>query len=358
MTREPDRQLEDVARRRITRLLDAVDVGPPPAVPQDHDLPVLDLGVLARDPRPRRRVVVAIAAAVAVLLGVGVAVTLQRGRDDPGPADDGAGNPVPRLVPDHMPAGLEPSGTAELPLPADDLDPGRIDVTVFGAGPGRLGRFWPAVGVVVVEDETVGMDGRDVPIGEGQGRAGSSTAHNDVGLAEGTGVVWCSWDVTAELEVTLVDWFGSQFLFEDVCGRASVDESGDVDLDDLGAALPDDYEPLGTLRDAAFGGGSPYASRDAEGHVASYGSTDGGFLEVTTVAHDPGGVDVARWMANALEAVEVRGHEGWIAETPSPDGSTVTVLWPEAPGVLGVVRAVDVDRDEVLAVANGLRPAT
>jgi len=415
MTTDLDPRLEDAARRRLTRLLDAIDVGPAPVTPRATADParsidpsgpfdpfdpidpsgpidpfgasapgvpsepgdatvaagaarhptVLDLGTFpARRRAPlRRRAVVGVAAAVAFVLGVAAAVALQPdgGGTPPGREPDtsvDAGD-VPRLVPDRLPEGIEPFEAAELPLPADRLDYGRTDVTVYADTAGTLD-----LGVIVVADETVGMGGTETTVRGGPGRTGTSSEANDIGIPEVPGgFEWVSWSESVDVEVTLAS---RSLPAEDLAALA---ESAEVDgttvrLPDLPAGLTEQ----GVLEGMPFGGAS-YVPGAADGWYDTYyrpiSPTPGVTLEnpMAQVAtfHDPDGRAAAaiRWMVDARFApLPVRDGDAWVAETSTVDDQrTVTVVWEEAPGVIAVVQAAEIGIDEVLDLVEGLAPA-
>lgn len=348
MTPDPDPRLEDVARRRLTALLDAIEVGPPPAPPRSgDDGPVVHLGDLPGrgQPRRRHRTLVAVAALVAFVLGVGVAVVLRSAGGDgssPPGAETGT-TEVPHLVPGHLPDGAQPLYGTRLPMPAEELSPGSAAVTVYGR-PGVEDPFAEGdLAVIVVEDETIGMTGTETVVRGGYGRFGESSEANDLGLemwAVGD-FRWVSWTETPDVEVTLAS---HSLAVPDL--RALAEEA---EVEGTTVELPASFqvlEPVGALRDLTFGGPA-LVPGTAEGWYDVYSRTDAGPpeanpttppLEVVTFTATADELLAIRWMIDA-QPFPVRGFDGWIGmPADAVDAGQVTVLWEEVPGVIAITR--------------------
>jgi len=100
-------------------------------------------------------------------------------------------------------------------------------------------------------------------------------------------------------------------------------------------------------------GAVPPVPMSAAGHAAAYQSGDQ-VAYLVTYAADAGDLAVARYLGDADRPVDVRGHGGWVGETPAGDAVVRTVVWQEAPGVIGILRSTE-DEATLLAIADGLR---
>ena len=367
MLRDLDPPMDATTRRRLTRLIDAIETGPPPSLDEleravEPHLQMVSDNRAADRPSSRRRrapVVAGIAAALALL--VGAALVLRNG-DDGGTDVSNDPDDVPRLVPDReeVPPGIDTTShyAVDLPLGADDVDPGVTTVTVYGDPDAADPTATNELAVIVVEDETMGMDGDPTTVRGHEGRTGTSSAFNDIGLADQTaGITWLLWDETADLEVTL-----ASRTFDEATLRAVAEglvvEGTTVHLGELPAELPGPLEPVGSLPDMPFTA-SPVAPGSAVGHMVIYGSAAGPWLQLGTVAGDERTMTAIRWMTRAQQPVEVRGTDGWIGESPLYTGGTTTiVVWQESPDVVAIVAGGALPRDEVLHVAETLRTAS
>jgi hypothetical protein len=367
MLRDLDPPMDDTTRGRLTRLIDAIETGPPPNL---DDLVVADRpgrivgdgGPMAPGHRRRAPLVVGIAAAVALL--VGVALVLRSSSDDDGDADvSNDPGDVPRLVvdPTAVPAGFadDVPYAADLPLGPDQVDPGTTTMTLYG-DPGLADPVLDVeLAVIVVEDETMGMDGTPTTVRGHAGRRGTTSEFNDIGLADQeAGINWLLWDETDDVEITLASRHLDPTTLDEIAATLQVD-GADVRLGSLPRTVTSVLEPIGNLDGVPFLG-APYASGIAPGHTAFYGSVAGGpTLQVATYVGDERNLAAIRWMARAEDPVELRETQGWIGQAPLDDGGVMTtVVWEEAPGVLAVVQAGGMTADEALGIAGSLRAAS
>jgi hypothetical protein len=366
MLRDLDPPMDDPTRVRLGRLIDAIETGPPPSLDElaDREQGISHLQIVsdnqpgAREPRRTGMLaVVGIAAALALILGAALVLR------DRGPSDDDVSNDpavVPRLVldPDRIPdvMATAPAFAADLPLPADQVSPGTATVAVYGDPAAEDPIDAANLAIIVVDDETIGLDGDPVTLRGHEARLGDSSQANDVGIAEQTRHFrWVSWHETEDVEITLAS---RTLRLEELMALADglVVDRHAVRLGALPATLSGPLEPLGTLAGMPFDG-APYAPGTAPGHVVFYGS-DGPWLSITTFDGDPRQLDVIRWMTGATQPVVVRDTEAWFAQTAVGDGVLAfTVVWQEAPGVIAVLQTDDAS-DDVLGLADGLRTAT
>jgi hypothetical protein len=364
MLRDLDPPMDDTTRLRLGRLIDAIETGPPPSL-DDLEQGGTHLQIVGDNqpaaPRDRRRralVVTGIAAALALV--VGAALVLRDGDDDTDVSNDP--DDVPRLVvdPEAVPSGVDITThyAADLPLGADEVDPGITTVTVYGdpAADDPVARG--DLAVIVVEDETMGMDGEPTTVRGHEGRSSSSSEFNDIGLADQPSGISCLlWDETDDLEITLASRTFDLATLRAIAAGLVV-EGRRVRLGELPGDLPGPLEPVGSLPDMPFTG-SPYAPGSAVGHLVMQGNVEGSWVQVGTFAGDQRTMAAVRWMARATQPVEVRGREGWTGESSLDTGGTTSVVvWQEAPGVVAIVQAAGMSPDETLHTAETLRTAS
>jgi hypothetical protein len=297
-------------------------------------------------PSPVPRLVAA--AVLVVALAASGALLLTRGDDDattiPGGRDD-----VPRLVLGGDTGGLAPTGAADQPLTGVDAGDAAA-LTLYGAGGDDP--FADAGLIVVVPGPggTVDDKGDPVTVRGHQGRISAGTRPGALNL---------SWEEAPDHVIAL----GSHGIDRDqllavaeglaVAGRS-------VTLGDLPATVPD-LRQVGRTFDLPFGLTLPIP-RSAPGHLAAYQDTAADrFAMVATFQGDADDIAALRWLTEADDEVEVRGHRAWTGayapNAEAPGTQLRTVLWEEAPGVVVVVQSSE-DERTVLDWAEHLRPAT
>jgi hypothetical protein len=296
--------------------------------------------------RPSRMPQLLAAAAVIVVIGLVAALLAGRGDD---PAELATGGPVeiPRLVPDQVPAGMEPTGRFDLPLLVGRAG-GLLDMWVYG----DAGASDPFAGgdLAVLLARSTDSDGSAIELGgeplEVNGRPASI---EEDGLP---GTISLSIDFG---DGTLVGVASTTLGADELIGVAE-----QVGLDDGGAImLPEDpagLELVGHTPDASFINlGMPLPMRT--GYLVGYQDDDdlGRAFLVGAVGGDEEALLVARWgLGKTARRVDLRGTTGWIG-TPFEDG--ISVVWEEAPGVLVGVTSGLTETD-TLAAIESLRPAT
>jgi hypothetical protein len=364
MLRDLDPPMDGTTRGRLTRLIDAIETGPAPSLDELRDGAARPLQIVTGDRGPagarrpgRTPLVVGIAAAVALLLG---ALAVLRASDDDEGRVSNDPDDVPRLVPDPatLPDGLDPAYAVDLPVPAADLGPGSATVTLYGDAEAAASGGPVAdadLAVIVVQDETIGLGGSTTSVRGREGRSGTSSDANDVGIAVTDDFVWLSWDETDEVEVTLASRRLGHEALATIAEDLTVDGST-VRLGDLPAGV--DGTEIGSLPDIPFAG-LPYASASDPGHAFYYGLVIGTSTLVQTFVGDSSDLLVARWMSGADQPITIRGHSGWYGESTGVFQSTAqTLLWEEADGVIGVIQTAGMSQDDLVQLANDLHPAT
>jgi hypothetical protein len=364
MLRDLDPPMDDTTRRRLTRLIDAIETGPAPSLDDlregvDRPLQIVRDNRHGGPRRPGRTpLVVGIAAALAML--VGAALVLRTGRDDTDGDVSNDLDDLPRLVPDAatLPAGFDPAFAVDLPLPADALDPGTTAVTLYG-DPDAAGSGAPVadadLAVIVVQDETIGLGGSTTRVRDRDGRSGTSSDANDVGIAVSDGFAWLTWDETESVEVTLA----SRRLTADALAAIAEDLTVDgptVRLGTLPAGV--DGTAIGALPEMPFSG-IAYAGVSDPGYAFYSGRVDGPSTLVATFGGNTSELTVARWMSGADRPVTVRGRDGWFGESVGVFGAAAQVLlWQESDGVIGIVQTAGMTQEQVVRIADALHPAT
>jgi hypothetical protein len=301
--------------------------------------------------RPGRRLAVGAAVGVLVAAATAAAVIVGSGGGE-SPTTAAVSGAVPVLVAESLPEGLEPTGAVELPLAGAERGPEHLTVMLYG-DPGTLDPTASAdLGVSVLRAEQVfpaGV-GRELTV---RGRPGWVST-------DGAGRMALTWEeAPGVLALVTSGTLGEADLIAVADGLGFSADHAQVDPTFVPAGLT----LLGTMSDAGLTGAlAPAVLPDtASGHVVAYHDASAGVLLVTTVRADTEEAAVLRWMAGrAVGAVEVRGRSGWLAiqENGTADGATLyTVVWEESPGVYGVVSS-SLEEDALLAVAEGLRPAS
>jgi hypothetical protein len=394
--RDPDPRIDDATRRRLTRLVDAIDVGPAPTLDDLIDLTEATSGtaetglpsyvgnngsdngqhgrhelVTARRQLPKRTLLAGIAAVIALLLA---ALAVLHDGPDGGPtniADDPHRNVPPLLIePGAVPAGLELQGAIDLPPEFDQLMD-HATVTLYGTdGPDDpLGAGDLAVAVVTAHDEpTVGEKGTPMTVRGHQGWVGSAgAAYDGLGIVVGehAPLSWVRWRENATTDIALM----SRTLTAETLTSVAEDLTVEGRRVDLGT-VPDDVGDIeiGHISDLRFDmttpyalnfGPTPYAPGYAAGHSSYYGTMNTIDALVATYTGDECDLAVARWMAAASRAVVVRGRRGW---TSRADSGLVPIvdatLWEESDGMIGLVAVAEMPGGAGLTVAEALVEAT
>jgi hypothetical protein len=329
---------------------------PPPAhglgAGGDHHLPA------AVDPTSRRGLRgrmdgparwLAVAAVAALVAGVAAIVVRE-----PRPGVN-SGQPG-YLVPERAPAGMELAHAAVLDG-SGAADAVRADIAVYG-DPGAADPWaGPVLSVFRQRDVddtstpamnepaaavTIEVDGHEAVLRP-------ATSGSGAGADEAWQVEWTDAD-----DRVLVS--GGQGVTRDEVTAAA----GAVDDDEIAAdGLPDGFVslaegPLDSAVDPMALVSLPYTS----GLVVTYrppGSADDGpFVGVLQRPGSAESVDLLRFAFPDSEAIEVRGHHAVVGRR---DGHAA-VQWLEPDGQLVTVWGAGVDEDDVLAVAEGLRPAS
>jgi len=355
--------LDDLAARGADTLVaeDAPPATEPLVRPEPMAVP-LDQSAVRGGRRVRRRRLLA-AAVVAVLVAVAGAVTAAT-RDD-GRPDVSSGGQPDHLLPGWLPPGFEPAHAIGIP---DAAATGfGVDIAVYGDP--DTDDPWSAtlvVGHIVADEELLGglpADGEVVTVAGHDARLRETDGFLDGGPGPGWEVGW---------EVDDGRLFVSGSLTRDEVLAAAAAASAEPAVDASG--LPDGYEELarGPFVD------SPLFTSLFEGAVEESGGDDTG-LAVTyadaaatdtvrtgvVVAQRRGpasAVDLLRlWLPDA-DATTVRNRHAVIGRGSEPPGSAgedgvVAVQWAEPEGQLVTVVGFGVPEDDVLQVAEGLRPA-
>lgn len=322
-------------------------------------------------PGPNHRPLLAAAAAVLVVVAIAAAALALRAYDDADVSTDPDG--IPRLVLGDPPEGLPATGAVDLPLAAgedDDMFPPAavaIYETTLPDDPATVAGLMVMTlsrgdGVELTDGETVTV----------RGKPGSVTEDELLGLSVG-------WEEEPGVLVVVGtrDQVGRDAL---LAVAADGTFAGGTFSPGPVAAGSEPPDLVGSIDDFDMWSGSPI-SRSAVGHMVGYQSDDdiGRLVSVTSFASTDGDIAVVRWVAGATEPTEVRGHDAWLGSqtfetsssgSGSSDGSSDggseeqvtsdtmrTLVWEEAPDVYVVLRASGVTEDELLDLAEDLRPA-
>lgn len=320
-----------------------------------------ELELPAPRPRPRRRRAVrpkawpavgVAGAAVAVLIAAVLAVAARSGDDAGRPATSMATG-MPVLIPDPTPDGFEPTGATELPRAATDRGPEHLTVMAFGHADAADPAASPDLGISILRAEGIvpGDFGRQVTV-----RGGPAWVSTD-----NAGRTALSWEEAPGV-LALVDsgTLSEGDLVAVAEGLTFNADHTEVEVPDL----PSGLTLLGTMTDAGLTGAlAPSVLPDATtGHMVGYQDpADGRALIVATLRIDAGEAAVLhRTLGRPLGDVEVRGHAGrlMVQDADASGGAVLhTLIWEEAPGTYVTV-AGNLDEADLLAVAEGLRPAS
>jgi len=289
----------------------------------------------------RRRIVMAVAAAVVVVV-VGVAAGLAAARSEP--ASVTSEGELQFLLPGWLPDGVLPFQALRL---EDVPEAGGIggEVVVYGirdasdpwAGPILI------VSQLVPDPATLGdeTEGEAITI-DGQP---ATVAQDEDG----------EWTATWSVEHGRLQVAGRGLTRDQVIAAAAVTSAGpSIDA----AGLPDGFTELahGPL-DAMIAGALGY-SGSAPGLAVSYApaadrSAGTGYLTIVERAGSASAVDLARLAFDDARSVTVRGQHAVLAAT----GDEVLLQWAEPGGLLVTVQASGWAHEDLLRVAEGLRPA-
>jgi hypothetical protein len=322
-----------------------LDRGPAPGAGEDADLPVYPSP--ANPARAsRRRWLLAAAVALAVVAAAGSVVALTD--DEPPPVTSGGGE---RLLPGWLPDGLAPSSAVDTKGVADLAPDGRV--VVYGADPDAP---WAGPLLAVAESsaqwEPPGVSGdAEVTVG---GRPGTlRTTGNTVTVAVDDG---------GRLLIVV----GHGLREEAVLAAAEVATGGPSGPSIGAAALPAGFGevargPLSAtfslLPGYEYGGPSMGPDTLAVSWIDPPNGRSVGLVQQPGTPADAAFVRLAQPDA---ATVEVRGREGILLTWQAPEGPAPerVLRWWEPSGTLVTLVSVGLSDDELLRVAEGLRPAT
>ena len=314
---------------------------------------------LALDPRGgrRRRILIGSIAAAAVLVVGVVAWLAATDGDDAGPTT-GVSSDLPRpFVLGEVPPALELAGAADVvdaPAPARGLE---APLHLFGPDPTEV-----ELGAALIEGYDAFGDDVSAESGPDRAQAGDRDAlvFDDVGFGP-------------LMVMVRVDG-GGVALLGTALGRDALLELGaEVEVVDGRPSFPEGtlgegWSEVGTEPAGMFLSSPVAAARGtvSVGRYAAYLAVgDDGVAAAPMVSVSSLPADVARLHAPALVApqvgaAQVRGHDAQVAEAPLPagiegGGATVIVSWLESDTELVRLHAIGLDRDEVLALAEGVR---
>lgn len=327
--------LDTRLRRAGASLHRAVDLIPADTPPQ------------ASPKSPNRVPLLAAAAAVLIVVALAAVALSLRGDDEP-PVTTDPGR-LPRLLAQNPVAGMELSGAADLPLPANDAMAGfRTWFALYRNDAGD------EVGIIRLAPDPE----RPGDLGEPNATVRGHEARIETSPAYGTTV---RWEEDDELGISLMS--------DDLDGDALVAAADDLEVDEGEIRLGGDFTAVAIVPDLSVGLGLA-VSGSMVGHIAGYETTDDSGIGGYGASLSAGATDVAvlRWMGRADEPIEVQGHDGWIGRTTSESATSSnegdetttteiwTVIWEEGPGVVGVAQVYGLDRDAAVALAESLRP--
>ena len=110
-------------------------------------------------------------------------------------------------------------------------------------------------------------------------------------------------------------------------------------------APPDGLSLRSHVHDLAVGRGlGLLAGAGATGHVVGYKSGDTSSVEIMLLAGDDDLLQLQRYfLTKGGSDLQVRGHPGWVSTSQQPRNG-VSIVWQEAPGVIGVAGATGLDQ--------------
>jgi hypothetical protein len=301
-------------------------------------------------PAPPRRSRAPLAAAAAVLLVLGLVAATLALRGEPR-ADLAIGGPdgVPRLILDPVPAGLEPTGAVDLPLPDAQLDP-EGTLWLYGDGDADDPMSGDDLGIISIRSDDGGLrlprQGERTEVG---GRAAVIVREDEVAGEPARVTVRIS---GGHLVTVASNTLPAEVLLA-VAGQLDVG-TGEVVLP---SSMPSGLDLVATVSPGSYMAVPPLLIPLESGHLVGY-QDDGDLaraVAVAAVAVDPGGILAARWsLGPEAREIELRGTAAWIA---SPYEGGRVVVWEEAPGVLvGVTSGLS--EDATIAAIESLRLAT
>ena len=288
----------------------------------------------------QRRAVMALAAVIVLVAGVvtGIVAT----RDERGTVTSDSG--LELLMPRWLPDGVMPVQALRL---EDVPEAGALGGEVVAYGQRNGSDPWagpilvasrivpdPATTGDETQGETVTIDGQPATVSQHDG---------------GT------WTATWSIEGARLQVEGRVLTREQVIAAAESTSPGPA-ID--AAGLPDGFTELarGPL-DAMLAGALGY-SGSSRGLAVNYAlaeeaPTGTPFLSIVERAGPASAVDLARLTYDEARSVTVRGQHGVLAST----GDEVLLQWAEPDGLLVTMQASHLPDDDLLRVADGLRPA-
>jgi hypothetical protein len=242
---------------------------------------------------------------------------------------------MPRLVPANVPDGFAATGAFDLPQTGSGVT---ADVAIYARADDQA-FAGPSIGVIALPPGVTDVPNGDVEVN------GHPASLSDEGGARV--LAWIDGDSAFRLQ-------GRQVGDSDLLAAAeSVRRaSGGVEIGSPPAGLV----RVAQVQQLSAGGG--LSALGSPAHAVGYQASDGRTIEFITIA---GGDDVFAleryFLIPGGDRVEVRGHEGF-AGTTSNVGNGTAIIWQETNDAIGIATATGVDRDTLLDVADGLRPAT
>ena len=301
-----------------------------------------------RDRRPRVAAAVLVVALVAAV--VGVLWNDRRGGVD----SDVTTQPsvVPRLLPAELP---NPRSARAADLPFED--PGRLlpaAITVYG-NPHAERPFAEAdLAVFVGDNENLRLEGVPVTV---RGREGANGSDSRLGYS----ITWQEERAT-RVRVASRSLDRGQLL---AIAEGLIVDGRSVTLGSVPSDVSGPLEPVGAVSDLL---GRPPVPASASGHFVVIDPPEGdlvGGADIATFAASASELGVIRWITRADDPVEVRGHSAWTGAFEVGENepgvlsyTTRTLVWEESPGVLVAIQAYDTTEAALLAIAEGLRPAS
>ena len=338
--------LDDRAKTAASSAQAAAQRRPRPAFDADRPTTMPAPAAVGQSRAPRRTAWVAAAAVVALIAG---AVTFAVTRPDDGKdtiVASSVEDPRP-FVADTLPDGLGPM--AFMNLETDPSSSFSSSMPIYGKTPEE-----PLAGATVIEPRV--FDELELTSSEVDGMT--------VYRRKGENFLPGQWVGVKQGEAFILVFGATEGDAISLARIVSVAD-GNVSVDN--AALPEGWRRLVTvespleLMGMSVRGGST-------GYMASYMSENADIsVQIASLAGTEASMWAGRLFVPDSREVMVRGHRGFVGSYPMNDvsGDTsgdpaprVTVVgWVERPGeVLGMI-GIDVSEDELLALAEGIRPA-